>query len=214
LTHPERLDLDYQIKKDTTSACKIHDSASINTLPDPEFVKKYQLYRSNDIIENKHILYISLIKALADQNINTKFLVIPAFFEVQQNPIFKNTDNFLFVNGLFLEEISAREWNKFKITKTSVMDVLGFDPRTNHLTTTNLQELATAINEVIESWDISKLYKSRFKKNIFNKNVLTIDDIYRHYIDTGLLSKEWTEYLISQSFKNTLPSPKKKWIIF
>lgn len=213
LTHPGRLDLEDQITVDATSAYKVHNRRSIESLPDPEFAKKYRDSRSKDVIDRKHILYLSFLKVLAEQHPNVKFLAIPAFPEVQEAPLIKGSNNFLFVNTLFLMDISNYEWNKWKIAESAMMDILGFDPRTNHLTTPNLQELANSINDVINFWDISKLDKLRFKKNVVAKNVLSVEDVYTHYVDTGLISKEWTDYLCS-TLSCSQPKRKKKWIIF
>lgn len=213
LTHPGRLDLEHQITVDATSAYKVHNRKTIMSLPDPEFAKKYSKYRSEDVLVNKHLLHISFVKTLAQQHPKTKFLVVPAFPEVQQAPLITNTENFLFVNDLYLMDISKYEWDKWKINEGAIMDILGFDPRTNHLTNPNLQELAVAFNEVIDTWDKSKLYKTRFKKNVVNKNVSSVEEVYEHYVDTGLISREWTDFLRS-SLPEKKPKPKKKWILF
>lgn len=211
LTNPSRLDLEEFVTSNATSSYMIHHKRSIEKLNDKDFLVKYHDKRSKDMIENKHILYLSFLKVLASQNPEVQFLAIPAFPQVQTASIIENTSNFLFVNKLCLMDISNYEWNYWKVKEHAIMDILGFDPRTNHLTNPNLRELANAINEVINSWNINHLYIKRFKKNIINKDVSTVEDVYKHYVDTGLISKENTDML---KLNNNTLKRKKRWIIF
>jgi len=190
LTHPERLDLEDQIKGNVSSAYKIQHKKTINTLDDPEFHISYQMKRSKDMIKNKHLLHLSFIKSLASDRPKTKFLVVPAYQEVQNSFFISNTENFLFANNLCLMELSDYEWNYLKLKGEALQDIFGLDPRTNHLSNPNLVELAQSINEIIDSWDSRKIDKKRFKKNIISKSVTTIEDVYLHYVNTGLIDKE------------------------
>lgn len=208
LTHPERLDLEDQIKGNISSAYKIQFKKTVGDLEDSLFYIKYQMKRSKDILKNKHLLHLSFIKSLTLYKPKTKFLVIPAFREVQNSFFISNTENFLFANNLYLTEISDYEWNYLKIKGEAFQDIFGLDPRTNHLSNPNLDELAQTINEIIDTWDLRKFNKKRFKKNIISHPVSTVEDFFSYYVDTGLIDKERFDSLMPNKTK------KKKWFLF
>lgn len=210
LTHPNRLDLEEHITKDISSAYKINHSKSIKTLNDSDFFIKYNNNRSKDLIANKHILYLSFLKALATENFKTKFLAIPAYKEVQDSLLLTNTENFLFLNKTVLMEISDYECDFLGLNGEALQNIFGTDPRTNHMTNLNLEELSLAVNDVIDTCDINYFYKKRFKKNIVCERVRTIDDVYLHYVETGLIDKTRIDDL-----NNIIDTNKKrKWFLF
>lgn len=211
LTHPNRLDLEEQITKDISSAYKISHSKTIKSLSDPNFYIKYNNNRSKDLIANKHILHLSFLKALAAENLKTKFLAIPAYKEVQYSPLSMNTENFLFLNKMFLIDISNYEWNYLKLKGEALQDIFGMDPRTNHMTDPNLEELSLSVNEVIDNWDINYFYKKRFKKNIVYKSVSNIHEVYEHYVETGLIDKNRIDSLRDHANNK---DKKRKWFSF
>jgi len=208
LTHPGRLDLEDQIRGNVSSAYKIQHKKIISTFDDSEFYISYQMKRSKDLIKNKHLLHLSFIKSLALDKPKTKFLVIPAYQEVQNSFFISNTENFLFANKLCLMELCNYEWNYLKLKGEALQDIFGLDPRVNHLTNPNLIQLAISVNETIDNWDPRKIDKNRFKKNIVFKSIATIEDVYLNYVDTGLIDKARIDSL------NPIKQKKKKWFFF
>ncbi len=68
--------------------------------------------------------------------------------------------------------------------------IFNIDPRENHLTVPNLKELARMLEEVIKYWDSTRYNENIFLRKIINKKVKTVEDVYTHYVLTGLIAEE------------------------
>lgn len=187
LTSSVRIDLEYTITEQPTFGWLTNN---LQRFPNPDFVKEYLLNRSMDIVDNKHLLYISFIHMLSTQLPETKFIVIPGFPKEAKINFKLSTHNFLFLNSFSLQKISNKEWNWFKVSMKSFERIFKIDLRENHLTVPNLKQLASMVEKVIKHWDSTYYVQDEFFKKIINKKVSTIDDIYKYYVLTGLINEE------------------------
>jgi hypothetical protein len=187
LTSSVRIDLEYTITKQPAFGSAI---SSVEQFPNPNFVKEYLLNRSTDIVDNKYLLYISFVYMLSTRFSETKFIVIPGFPEESKINFKLDSDNFLFLNSFSLQKISNQEWNWLKLSMKTFERIFNIDLRENHLTVPNLKELATMLEEVIKYWDSTRYNENRFLRKIINKKVKTVDDVYTHYVLTGLINEE------------------------
>jgi hypothetical protein len=142
--------------------------------------------------------YIQLLKNFAISKPLCTVIVLPTFDNgYYTQDIFNNVPprNFLRAN-IFLKHISEAEvicdnnqfdyiwWREFTI----------IDPRSNHLTNTNLSILANLLVNSINSLSIDNITYDKFKSKNINK--ITTKEQYLKYITDGLLSpRKYTRIL-------------------
>lgn len=188
ISHCYRFDIEPFISERPTEASTAKEFDTLT-----EMHKWYVQNRSQQVLDLKPSLYTSLVYSLSQKHPNVKFIVISGFTDSKKSSIINKTQNYIMLDSVALNEISHFEVNEHKLNPYMLYNVCGLDPRINHLTNVNLNNLAECINDVINSWDETKYNKSRFVKNVINKHVKNIDELYSMYVDTEVLDKEWIQ---------------------
>lgn len=189
ISHCYRFDIEPFISERPTEASTAKEFNTLSTMH-----QWYVTNRSQKVLDLKPQLYTSLIFSMSQKIPSVKFIVISGFVDSKNSSIVKKTSNYLMLDSISLNEISHDEVNETKLNPYMLYNVCGLDPRVNHLTSTNLNNLANSINDVIECWDETKYNKSRFAKNVINSHVKNIEELYTHYVDSGILYDEWIQH--------------------
>ncbi len=190
ISHCYRFDIEPFI---TERPMEASTAKEYNSLSDMH--KWYVTNRSQPVLDLKPTLYTSLIYSLSQKQPNVKFIVISGFTDSKKSSIINKTENFIMLDSVSLNEISHFEVNEHKLNPYMLYNVCGLDPRVNHLTNVNLDNLANSINDVINYWDETQYNKSRFAKNVINTHVRNLDELYVTYVDTGMMYDEWIQII-------------------
>ena len=199
MTSPSRIVTNNTIYKDPTTAHILTPGGEDQQYLDwnvkivPEFV-----------IETKPTLYASYILNLSLQHPNVKFIVLKSFdFNVDG---VMQTGNFMVVDHINLFKLSNAEC---RIPYNGQFnEVVGCDCRVNHFTNPNLEIFASMMYNVILLWDLKEFDPKKFLKGVLNTRIKTVDDIYRLYVDTGLIEKEFVDAKV-YAYKNGFAKLKK-----
>jgi hypothetical protein len=107
ITNPFRWDLEHYLTKDPKGASNISDLDSSNcNVNDIAHLKWYLMSRSTKLLDNKATLYISFIHSLSIKFSNTKFIVMSSFKESLSSSPAVNSNNFMHLNNISLNELS------------------------------------------------------------------------------------------------------------
>ena len=188
ISHCYRFDIEPFVSENPTEASTAKEFNALS-----EQHQWYVTNRSNALLELKPTLYTSLIYSMAQKMPNVRFIVISGFTDSKKSSIISRTSNYIMLDSISLNEISHNEVNEVKLNPYMLYNVCGLDPRVNHLTSVNLDNLANSINDVITHWDETYYNKSRFTKNVINKHVKNLEELYSLYVDTGVLNNEWIQ---------------------
>jgi len=187
LTNSSRFDIEPYISITPSMA---YTAKEVHELTDDNLTW-YIKNRSQDLLDLKPTMYSSLIHSVSTTNPGVKFLVVSAFPDSKNTSIVRKTDNFIVMDGTSLNEISHYEMNEIKLNPYMLYNICGKDPRVNHLTMTNHNNLSKVMNQTIDGWDASSFVIHNFTKNVIDKKVSTLEDMHTYYVDTGLFDKEW-----------------------
>lgn len=188
LSNADRFDVEPFVSHTPASA---YTAKNYNSLD--ENLQWYVRSRSAQLVDLKHTLYTSLIHAISQQYGGVRFLVLCGFDDSKGSSIVKRTNNFMMLDRISLNQISHYEVNELKLNPYMLYNITGHDPRVNHLSSVNLDRLATCVNQVLNTWDDSAFKLKYFAKNVINTHVTTMDELYENYVDTGLMYDEWIE---------------------
>jgi hypothetical protein len=189
VSSPERWDLEYYLTKEPHKAGTVSSLRNPNCqLDDQDHLRWYVTSRSLKLIENKAALYMSYVHSLSVKFANTKFIVLSSFKESLNSSVIKKTSNFTHLNTISLNELSNQEWDLANCPSEMFYPIYGVDPRTNHMTNPNLNQLAKILYRVITTGDDSTFSKDSFFKKVVNKLVITHEDSLLNYINTNLIT--------------------------
>jgi hypothetical protein len=99
--------------------------------------------------------------------------------------------NFIITEKNFIEkknELSNYEWDLSNCPSKMFHNIYGIDPRTNHMTNPNLEQMAKVLYKVITTWNNSEFTKDNFFKNVVNRCVTSYEDVILHYVNTKLIT--------------------------
>jgi hypothetical protein len=99
-----------------------------------------------------------------------------------------NSNNFMHLNNISLNELSNYEWDLSNCPSKMFHNIYGIDPRTNHMTNPNLEQMAKVLYKVITTWNNSEFTKDNFFKNVVNRCVTSYEDVILHYVNTKLIT--------------------------
>lgn len=187
LSNTRRFDVEPYVTHDPVGACQ---AKYVNTLNNPN-LEWYVQNRSDRILNLKVPLYTSWIYSMSQTNPNVKFIVISGFEDSVKVNAVPETRNFKFLNSFALNQLSHYEIDELRLNPYMLYNICGHDPRVNHLTTPNLNNLADCINNVINTWDSSFYTLSLFEKNVIKNHITTFEELDELYIKTGMLDREW-----------------------
>lgn len=188
ISHSYRFEIEPFVSLKPTEAATAKEFETLN-----EMYQWYVMNRSQKVVDLKPLLYTSLIYSMSQKMPGVKFIAISGFEDSKDSSIFIKTSNYLMLDSISLNEISHNEVNEFKLNPYMLYNVCGLDPRVNHLTSINLDNLTNSINDVINLWDETQYTKSRFAKNVINTHVSNLEELYSVYVDTGILDDEWIQ---------------------
>jgi hypothetical protein len=195
MTNSNRFDVEPYVTKTPTDSYKAKDADSLDSN-----LLWYVKSRSQELLDLKPTLYTSLIHSTSVVNPNVKFVVIAGFPDSKNTSIIKQTSNFIVLDQTSLNEISHYEVNEIKLNPYMLYNVCGNDPRINHLSNINLDNLANCVNSAITNWDSSQFKLSKFVKNVINKKITSMEELHTYYVETGLFNKDWVN-LVTQPTK-------------
>ena len=189
ITNPFRWDLEPYLTQDPSRASTVTDLDSPNcNLDDIDYLKWYLMARSTKLLDSKATLYIAFIHSLSIKFPNVKFIVMSSFKESLASSLAQNSNNFMHLNRVSLNELSNHEWDLLKCPGKMFHDIYGVDPRINHMTNPNLAQLASVLHRAITTWNSLEFTKDNFLKNVVNQLVTTHEETILHYVNTNLIT--------------------------